>query len=59
MAIEMSIPSCLGEITRWYCEYCSVDCRLAALCTLLAVCESFKSGETVPPYHDIADEDHQ
>ncbi len=53
MSREISIPGCLGEIRRWYSEYCSVDCRLAALCCLVAMCEHHMSEETAPPQVDI------
>jgi hypothetical protein len=41
---EITIPSCIGEIRRWYCEYCSVDWRLAGLCTLFILCQNFRGS---------------
>ncbi len=53
MSREITIPGCLGEIRRWYSEYCSVDCRLAALCCLVVMCDFYSKEQSANSYFDL------
>jgi len=58
MAKEIRIPSCLGQMARWYCRYCSAECRLAALCALLGMGDYMRQGPRVQPFQDSLDQDY-
>ncbi|MEE8373538.1 MAG: hypothetical protein V3R87_07470 [Dehalococcoidia bacterium] len=59
MAKEIRIPSCLGQMAQWYCEYCSTECPLAALCSLLVMGDHLRKDSEVPPFKDLTEQDYQ
>lgn len=54
---ELGIPGCLGQITKWHCEYCSSECSMAALCVLLVMGAYLREGPGVPPSLEAPDQE--
>ena len=59
MANATTIPGCLGQMRQWYCQYCSAECPLAALCALLVMGQRQRRDYFVLPFEDLSEQEPQ
>ena len=36
-SVGWAVPNCLGQIKKWHSEYCSSECKMAAICVLIVM----------------------